>query len=363
MTIESASTEFSFKISKADVQDMLIRKASGQPINPADVYIAPELTSMSVGFMMDANTVAARMAPSVPVPKQKGSYPVFPRSYWFRDEMQERADAQAAAEGTLGLTFDNYAASVYAWRVALGSQARANALPVDLDQAGVRLATNKALLKREILWFNKFFKTGVWTTQLQLKTSGGGGVAGTDLSFKDATALPVKQIKAQLDAQAALTGGLYRCNRAVWARDAWTAFCEHPNVLSRINAGQTPGGPADVTTQMVAGWLGLDEVIVADGIQTTSAEGLAEASATYSRIATSGQILFAYVPPKPALFTPSAMYSFDWVPPDSMVGGYGNAVSSYFLQERKAMMYEIEMATDQHVVSADCGVLLYNCLA
>ncbi len=382
-TGETINSDFSMKVGKREVEAYRarkrirkaleagetpnasdVRKASqGQPIDPGDVYIAPEITDITVGWMMDQKTVANQMTPSIQVAKQKGSYPVFSKSFFFRDEMEERGDAQPAAEGTMGLTFQNYAAPVYAWRLPLGAQARANATPLELDTAGAELCGNKSLLKRELLWFNKYFKTGVWTTQLTLKNSGGGGTAGTDLSFADANALPIKQIKKQLDAQSALVGGLYRCNKAVWSRDVWTAFCEHPNVISRINAGQTPGGPAEATQAMVAAWLGLDQIIIADAIQTTSAKGVAEASATYARVATAGQILFAYVPPAPSKFRPSAMYSFDWVPPGSLVGGYGTAVASYYIQERKAQMYEVEMATDFEVVSADCGVLLSSCLA
>lgn len=360
---EAVNSTWTNKISKSAYERHLIAKASGQPINPGDVYISPALTDMSVGFMMDQNTVSGRMCPSVKVAKQSGAYPNFPRSYWLRDEMAERTDGQPSPTGTMAITWPTFSVPVYSWKIPLGAQARANASPLQLDKIATMIAANKATLKREILWFSKFFKTGVWTTQVQHKTSGGGGVAGVDLSFKDANALPVKQIKAALDTQSGLTGDLYRANRAVFSKDVWTAFTEHPNVLNRVNNGQTPGAPADVTTNMVAGWLGLKEVIVAGGVQTTSAEGVAEASATYARIATGGQLLLAYVPDAPDLITPSAMYSFDWVPEDSMVGGYGNAVASWWDQDRKAQMYEVEMATAPAVISADCGLLLYNLLA
>ena len=380
---ERVSDQFSMKVGKAEVEGYLasqrirkalergqspddadIRKASqGQPINPGDVYIAPEITDFTIGYMLSQQTVANIMCPRIPVAKQQGKYPVFSKSFFFRDEMEERGDAQPAAEGTMGLTFANYAAPVYAWRMPLGQQAMANATPLELDQVASELCANKALLKREILWFGKYYKAGVWSTEIQFKNSGGGGVAGTDLSFADANALPIKQIKKQLDIQAGLTGGIYRCNKAVWSRDVWTAFCEHPNVILRINAGQIPGAPAEATQNMVAAWLGLDQLVIADQIQTTSARGVAEASATYARIATAGQMLFAYTPKAPSKVTPSAMYSFDWVPPGSLVGGYGTAVASYYIQERKAQMYEIEMATDFEVPSADCGVLFRSVLA
>jgi len=382
-TGETINTDFSMKVETRDVEAYLarkrimkaiergdaplpadVRKASqGQPIDPGDVYIAPEITDASVGWMMDQNTVANAMCPSVQVAKQKGSYPYFSKSFFFRDEMEERGDAQTAAEGTMGLVFQNYAAPVYAWRLPLGAQARANATPLELDQAGAELCGNKALLKREILWFNKFYKTGVWTTQSTWKTSGGGGVAGTDLTLNDANALPIKQIKKLLDTQAGLTGGIYRANKAVWSRDVWTAFCEHPNVILRINAGQIPGKPAEATTDMVAAWLGLEKLMIADAIQTTSAKGVAEASATYARVAANGGMWFGYVPNAPSKFRPAAMYSFDWVPPNSLVGGYGTAIASYYLQERKAQMYEVEMSTDFEVVSADCGVFVSSATA
>lgn len=353
---------FTNNVDKAAYANYLARKAGGQgqPINPADVFVSPELTTISVGFMMDQNTVSGRMAPSVPTEKSSGSYPTFPRSFWFRDEMTERADAQPAVEGTLGLSFVPFKVPVYAWKTLLGAQARANAKPIDLDQAGTRICTNKAILKREILWFSTFYKTNVWTTQQAAVNSGGGGTAGVNLTWADASAKPIQQIKAQLDAQSALVGDQYRANRGVFSRDSWTTFCEHPNVVNRINAGQTPGGPAEATQQMVASWLGLKEVIVAGGIKTTSNEGAT--SDTYARIAASGSLLLAYVPDAPGLFEPSAMYTFDWVPPDSMVGGYGNAVASWWTQDRKAQTYEIEMATLPAVVSADCGVFMSNLL-
>jgi len=130
-------------------------------------------------------------------------------------------------------------------------------------------------------------------------------------------------------------------------------------VVARINAGQTPGGPAEANERMVASWLGLEEVIVSGAVETTSNEGQTD---TFGRIATSGCLLLAYVPKAPALYEPSAMYSFDWVPPGSLVGGFGNAVASWWEQNLKAQMYEIEMATDQHLVSANCGIFMSNFL-
>jgi hypothetical protein len=137
---------------------------------------------------------------------------------------------------------------------------------------------------------------------------------------------------------------------------AWDTFCEHPNVLARINNGQTPNGPAEITKQMVANWLGLREVLVTEGVQTTSNEGQTD---TMAFMKSAGQVMFAYVPEAPGLFTPSAFYFFDWVA-DGLVGSMGNAVSRWYNQDRKATRYEIEMATDCKLVSADLGSFMTN---
>lgn len=339
----------------------LDRIQKGSP-DPGDVYVVPALTTMSVGFMLKPDTmVANRLCPSVPVTLQSSKYASYPRGYFFRDEMQRRGDGAESAGGGFAIDWSGaYNADVWAWHTDLGPQARANAQQVDLDRSATMLCTNKALIRREALFLAKFFTTGVWTTQVQAKNSGGGGNANVDLTWTDANAKPIKQIKAAIRQQQTAASG-YKPNKATFSPDLWDLFCEHPNVLNRINAGQTPGGPAEVTTQMAAGWLGLDEVLVAESIKTTSNENtsIAGAGDTFNYIAPSGQLMLTYTPSTPGLLEPSAFYFFDWVA-DGMVGQFGNAVSRWYIQERKSLRYEIEMATDAKLISADCGTLMYN---
>lgn len=331
------------------------RLVKGSP-DQGDVYVVPQLTQISVGFMQDPSTfVANRMAPSVQVVQQSGKYLSYPRGYFFRDEAELRADGSESAGS--GFAVDNtpsYFSDVWAWHTDIGPQVRANAKTVDIDRAATMLCTNKMMLRREKLWLARYFVTGAWTTQIAGLSSGGGGVAGTTLTWNDANALPIKQIKAAIRTQQGLTG--YKPNKAVFSRDLWDLFCEHPNVINRINAGQTPGGPAEVTLNMVAAWLGLDEVMVVQAVETTSNEGQTD---TMAFVGNTGQLLLAYVPPSPGLFIPSAMYSFDWVA-DGLVGAFGNTVSRWYNQDRKATRYEIEMATDMKIISADLGTMMYN---
>jgi hypothetical protein len=333
------------------------RVAKGSP-DPSDVYVQRELTDMSVGFMLKPETlVANQVCPSINVKQQGGKYISYPRGFFFRDEMAKRADGSESVGG--GFAVDQtptYFADVWAWHTDIGPQVRANAQIVDIDRAATMLCTNKAMLRREKLWMSTFFTTGVWTTNVAGKTTGGGGVAGTDLGWLDASALPIKQIKAVIRSIQKLHG--FKPNHAVFDTKAWDAFCEHPNVLNRINAGQTPGGPAELSKQMVAGWLGLDAVYVTEGVITTSKEGQTDAL-DFIATAGSGQVLLAYAPPAPGLFVPSAYYFFDWVA-DGLVGSFGNAVSRWYNQDRKSTRYEIEMATDCKLVSPDMGGFMTN---
>ena len=330
--------------------------------DPSTVFVQPALTTMSVGFMLKPETlIANRLCPSVPVTIQSSKYASFPRGYFFRDDMQKRADGAESAGGGFNVDWSNsYSADVYAFHTDLGPQARANAQQVDLDRAGTMYCTNKAMLKSESLFLGTFFKTGVWSTEIVGVNSGGGGLADTTLTWTDAAAKPIKQIKAAIRKQQTAASG-YKPNKATFSPDLWDIFCEHPNVVSRINAGQTPGGPAEVTTQMAAGWLGLDEVLVAESVKTTSAENSSNTGVgdTFDFIAPSGQLMLTYTPKAPGIMEPSAFYFFDWVA-DGMVGQFGNAVSRWFIQERKALRYEIEMATDAKKISADCGTLMRN---
>ena len=328
----------------------------------SSVYVVPELTDISVGYMLDPGThIASRLIPSVIVETQEGKYPEYPRGYFHRDEMKKRADGAESSGSGFEISFSgSYKADVLAYHVDAGPQMRANAKTVDIDDVCTMLATNKALLKREKFFFDNFFKTGVWTTQLQGKASGGGGVAGIDLSWADANAKPLAQLKRIIRNHFETTG--VRINKATFSGALWDTFSEHANVVGRINQGQTPGGPAEATREMVAKWLGLKEVLVAEAVVAGNNEGSATENTLSFMDAEEDALLLTYTPDKPSKMTPSAFYFFDWVA-DGLVGQFGNAVSRWYNQDRKSTRYEIEMATDAKKVSADCGIWLYDFLA
>ncbi len=350
-------TDFSHRDARARKE----RFGKGSP-DPGSVYVVPELTTMSVGYMLKPESlVANKVVPSCPVTSQSAKYAEYPRGFFFRDDMKKRADGAESAGAGFEVNFDSsYFAEVYAFHTDAGPQMRANAKTVDVDRLSTLLCTNKALIRREKFFFENFFKLGVWTTQIQGKTSGGGGVAATDLSWTDAGAFPIRQIKKALRTQQELTG--FRANKATFSAVLWDTFCEHPNVVARINAGQTPGGPAEVSKDMAAKWLGLDEVHVAESIVAANKPNSSGANTLSYMDTEEDALLLTYTPKSPSLLEPSAFYFFDWVA-DGLVGSFGNAVSRWWNQNTKSMRYEIEMATEAKKVAADCGIWMYDFLA
>lgn len=338
----------------------ILAKAAS-PLDPGDVYIVPELTTMQVGFMMDdveTPDIAGAMCPAIQVGTQDGGYMSWPRGHFFRDEMKKRTDGAPSAGGHMNL--DNsprYHTDVFAWHTDLGPQVRANAKTVDLDRGATMLCANKARLRRQKLWFETAYKTGVWWKDVAGVAA--NPVIGTSvLSWKDPLANPIKDIKQLKRLQQAKTG--FKPNKLVLSGDVWDVVSEHPNVLSRVWNGQTPGGPAQIDVQRFAELCGLKEVLIAEQVEAQNEEGTATEN-DLAFIAGAGTALLGYVPQAAGIMIPASTYFFDWVA-DGLVGSMGNVVSRWYIQETKAVRYETEMGTGCKVIASDCSMFLSGLL-
>lgn len=321
------------------------RISKAQP-DAGSVYVVPELGTMSVGFMQNpADFVAPQVFPAIQVKQQAGKYPLYPRGYFFRDEMKKRADGAPSQGSGFAVEYDEFYCDVWAWHTKQGPQVRANARHVDLDRAAVELMSHKALISLEKEWVTNFFANNIWTTELVSHATPTGSQI---LTWDDDAALPIKDMKTARRTMKQLTG--YRPNTAVFSADAWDRFTEHPNVLNRINQGQT-SGIAEITKEQVGALIGV-KILVAEGIETTTEEGQTE---DFDFIVPTG-LWMGYVAPNPGLFVPSAGYRFDWTGYLGGAGPQGQVVSRWYEQKEKAHYYEIEQARDQHLVSADMGI-------
>lgn len=313
---------------------------------PSDVHVNTYLGSISVAFLQDATKfVADTVFPRVPVQKKSDKYATFPRGHFLRSNMQKRGPGAKAATATYEVSKDSYDCEVWALSHPIDDQERANQdAPFDADRETVEFLTLQELIKREEEWGSAFFTTSKWTGS----STATDLVAGTDYgAFDDAASDPIYDISYQMQYIESQTGFLP--TDLTLTRPGWLALKSNPNVLSRVDRGQTPGQPAQVTRANFAALCELERVNVAAAIRNTGLEG---ASDSLGYIL-GKHALLTYRPPNAGLRIPSAGYTFVWN------GLVGSAEGRHIRQWREEAAHsdwtEIEAAWDQKIVSAALG--------
>lgn len=328
---------------------------------PNSVHVNRPLTNISISWKQDNNDfVADRVFPVVPVKNQGDEYYVYDRAYWHRSNMQERAPATESAGGGFKLTTANYFAKVFALHQDVDDQTRANAdAAISLDQDATEWLMEQAMIKKEVDFAAKYMTGGVWTFEADGVASGQTAPASFDptddannnlLTWTDDASTPIEDIrraKLTVKAKTGKTPNVMTLGARVYNR-----LLDHPDIIVRLDSGQTPGGPAMTTRQSLAAILELDEILVSMAVVDSSTEG----GAADSDFVFANQALLSYRPARPGLRTPSAGYTFGWT---GYLGGSVGAfqISRFRMDHLKADRIEGEMAYDQKIVSADLGYL------
>lgn len=320
-----------------------------------DVHVDRPLTNISVAFMQGAeNFIADRVFPVIPVAKQSDRYFTYDRGMFNRDEMQLRAPGSESAGASYTLSTDSYNADVWALHKDVADQVRANAdTPLQLDREATEFLTVKALIRKEKAWASKYFTTSIWTTQ---RAGVSGSPTGTDFQrWDEAASTPIEDVRRGARAMHELTG--FRPNKLVMGRAVYDALLDHPDIVGRIDRGQTTG-TAIVMRQNLAALFEMSEVLVMDAIENTAVEG---ASNSHAFIGGKNALL-AYSAPSPGIMVPSAGYTFSW---SGMLGGgaLGTRIKRMRMEHLESDRIEIEMSFDQKRVAADLGVFFSACVA
>lgn len=312
----------------------------------SDVHVDRPLTNISVAFIQSAEGfVADRVFPALPVSKQTDSYFTYDRGYFNRAEMKKRAPATESAGMNYAISTDTYRADVWALHKDIPDQVRANADdPISLDSEATTALTLQGLLRKEKEWAANYFVTGVWTNEEDGVT--GSPSSGEFQFFDEAASTPIETIRRWKRTVQVSTGG-FRPNIAVMGRAVFDALLDHPDIVGRLDRGQTTG-PAMVMVDALAALFELDEILVMDAVENTANEGAANSHAFIG----GKNILLAYRPQNPGLMTPSAGYTMQWT---GLMGGADAQISMLRNDFTKSDRVEIEMAFDQKLVSADLG--------
>lgn len=342
------------------------------PIQPSrgDVHVNRPLTSVSLAFAQEADSfVADRVFPNISVSKQSDSYFTYDRGEFNRDEMRDRAPGTESSGGSYQISTDTYNAVVRAFHKDIPDQVRANAdSPIDLDREAAEYVTHKALIKREVTWVSQYFTPGApggtWTFDVDGVASGATAAASFDptnasnndkLQWNDAASTPIEDVRQGKRFVGESTG--FRPNVMVLGRAVFDTLLDHPDIVGRLDRGQT-AGPAMATREALAALFELDEILVMDGIQNTAIEGQ---TASHSYIG-GKHALLCYRAPRPGLLTPSAGYTFSWT---GLLGAtpVGTRIKRFRQEAIESDRVEIQMAYAQKRVSEDLGYFFGSIVA
>ena len=340
-------------------------RKSGGVIQPTagDVHVNQPLSNISVAYGQDASAfVASRVFAQVPVMKKSDVYYHYPRGWWNRIEMKKRAPATESAGANYAVSTEPYLCERWALHHDIDDERRSNADTVLApDRSATRFLTHQGLLAKEREWANGYLKAGVWTF-----SADGEAARSATLDFKIAAnnnvihwsaddSTPIVDIKSMKTVVQKETG--FRPNVLTIGRPVFDILTEHPDIIDRMNRGQTDG-PAQANIDDLRRLFELDDILIMDAIYNSAVEGATDAHDFIS----GKHGLLSYRPSSPGLEIPAAGYTFPWV-------GYlgatenGSRMSRMRMAELTADRVEIEQYYTYKKIGADLGVFLNGIVA
>lgn len=313
---------------------------------PGDVHVNRPLTNLSIAYPNDG-FVADRVFPNIPVNSRSDVFFTYDRGFWNRASMQPRAPSTESSGATYGLSTDSYIAKRWALHRDIDDEVAANAdSPINLDREAMEFLTRQALLNREVNWAAAFFTTGIWTTD----TTGVAAAPGANqvLQWSDPSSTPIEDVRARKRAIRERTGA--EANKFVMGRKVFDDLMDHPDVVARLDRGQTPNGPALANADSLAAIFGVDEILVMEAIQNTANEGAANVHAFIG----GRSALLVNAPPRAGVMTLSGGYTFSWT---GFLGATpsGWRIKRWRMEEITSFRVELEQYYVQKKISADVG--------
>jgi hypothetical protein len=325
------------------------------------LHVDRYLTNMAIMWSQDqSNFVADKIFPVVPVMKESDLYAVYQKGYFYRDEMQPRPLGGRPPEAGYEIENKRYSCVEWALEDKIDDRIRANAdQPLDPDLASMRLLTGQALIHRERLWQEQFFKVGIWSEDWTGSATGSEAALAPEKKFVqfDATSgsEPISFIETQRLAMASKTG--YQPNVLVLGANVFKAIKNHPAVLDRIKYTQR----GLVTTDLLAAMFDVDRVVVPMGVINSAAEGQAD---SIDFIVSRKSMMLVYAAPAPSIQTPSAGYTFAYT---GLIPGVTNAFGGVLERGREELAHsdviQIRAAYDQRATATELGLFFASAVA
>ena len=304
------------------------------------------LTNISVGYT-NPGYIADQVFPIVNVRKQTDVIPKYDKSHFFRHAAEIRAPGAPSLRGGFKVTHtDLYHCPRFSYGFEIPDELRDNAdEPFNMDRDGTRFVTEKGYLCREGAFATDYFATSKGWTDL---------VGGTNFfQWSDyAASSPLTDMETWKDNVEAIIG--QEPKTLVLGKQAWVPTKWHPDLIDTVKYTQR----GVMTTELMASLFEVDRILIGRAIRVTSAEGVAEGSATYARIFGKSGLLL-YVPAGPSLMTPAAGYTFVW----ARVPNALQYIKRIRNEEREIDIIEMNSYFDQALIVGNAGTFLSGLVA
>lgn len=317
-------------------------------------HIDRALTNISVAYMQSADAfIADKVFPIIRVQKQSDVYFEYSKADNFRNEVQERGRGAESAGGNWNARIaDPYYCRKYAYHYDITEEERVNYdKPLDVERDTVEWLGHKMLLKREIDFASKFFKTGVWKTDTNKSSD----------KWSSQTSDPVKDVNDAMLQMAEETA--VKPNFAIMSPDVFYALKNHEGIMDRIKYTQK----GIITLDLIASLFELDRIFVPWAVYNDEAQvpKMTEPADSETKINMNfiykGCMLLGHCAGRPSLKAPTAGYIFAWTGLEG-ASAFGNRMVRIKMDQLGlgTERFEMEMAYDMKVISKDCGHFFYN---
>ena len=318
------------------------------------------LTNMSMAYFSEpGDFVARKIFPICPVGLASSSYYIFNRADLARDNVGRKPQFGKVAPAVMGQSDDNYNCKVDQIIVGIDLIAQTNyersKAPgvADPRRAKVRFAQEQMDLHLDLVFAEKFFKSGIWSNEWTGVASGADESSKKMLKWDDANFDPVAffdERKTEFK-----KNGRRKPNRLGLGAGAFAALKNNPNILERIKYTGSSANPAVVTEKVLADLFGIEQVTVLESTYNAADYG----SEDMKYICDENSALLVYATPSPSIDEPSAGYIFTW----DMLGNGNYTAFSQFEGEGGTHSAFIEglISNDMKKTSDDLGMFFTSC--
>lgn len=292
----------------------------------------PLLTNMLIAYMNDeADFVARRAAPVVPVAEESGTYLTIEQKHWFADKLERRAYGDTYARG--GYTYGNDTYKTLQWgleHVIPVEHGRTSQIPMRLEQVGLEWLAHQSNIRKEVAFAADFMTTGVWTTN------------PTPTDWDDANGVPVTDVRTNKRVVRQLIGKAP--NALVMGEIVYDSLVVNAQILSKIQYTETQ--TVEAVERLLASVLGIEFLMVSKAVYNSANTGQTQVITPIM----DDDALLCIVQPGADMMSVSSMKTFTWDSGEGEINTYNEP------ETRNSRVLQHTEQWDQKLVSAASGV-------